>query len=217
MTIKNEQKVRALLAAGKSSESILDYLVMNDDYRTKSEARPILEQFMAENNLTKVKQKPMSEQYEDWYRALPLAEKRTMDKTRLRAKAVEIGMSDKSADWYARVYALAGALALSIYDEAHSHQVKSLMTTLEEHGINQDQYNEAPKPEGGEAPAARSGLKTEAEVKAELKADPEYNAWYKALSAKAKKAWMAAETGTYTGDYSEECFKNADGIDHLAE
>ncbi len=118
-TINNETKVRALLAAGKSSEMILDYLVMNDDYRTKAEARPILEAFMAENNLTKVKSKPMSEQYEDWYRALPLSEKRTIDKTKLRAKAVEIGMSDKSADWYARVYSLAGALALSIYDESN--------------------------------------------------------------------------------------------------
>lgn len=119
MTIKNEPKVRALLAAGKSSEMILDYLVMNDDYRTKAEARPILEAFMTENQLVKVKQKPMSEQYEDWYRALPLSEKRTIDKTKLRTKAVEIGMSDKSADWYARVYALAGALALSIYDESN--------------------------------------------------------------------------------------------------
>ena len=121
-TINNETKVRALLAAGKSSESILDYLVMNDDYRTKAEARPILEAFMAENQLVKVKQKPMSEQYEDWYRALPLSEKRTIDKTKLRTKAVEIGMSDKSADWYARVYALAGALALSIYDETQSNE-----------------------------------------------------------------------------------------------
>lgn len=122
MTIKNEQKVRALLAAGKSSEAILDYLVMNDDYRTKAEARPILEAFMTENQLVKVKQKPMSEQYEDWYRALSLSEKRTMNKTRLRAKAVEIGMSEKSADWYARVYALAGALALSIYDEVQGNE-----------------------------------------------------------------------------------------------
>lgn len=123
-TINNETKVRALLSAGKSSEMILDYLVMNDDYRTKAEARPILEAFIAEQGLAPVKKVPMSEQYEDWYLALPLEEKRSMDKTKLRAKAVEIGMSDKSADWYARVYDLAGRLALSIHDESNEASAK---------------------------------------------------------------------------------------------
>ena len=137
-TINNETKVRALLAAGKSSVMILDYLVMNDDYRTKAEARPILEAFIAEQGLAPAKKVPMSEQYEAWYLALPLAEKRSMDKTKLRAKAVEIGMSDKSADWYARVYDLAGRLALSIHDEAQGNDAPA---------------NEAP---ANEAPAKRT-------------------------------------------------------------
>lgn len=116
-TINNETKVRALLNAGKSSESILDYLVMNEDYRTKSEARPILEAFLQANGLVPVKKIPMSEQYETWYLAQSLQDKRTMTKKQLKDKAVEIGMTDKSADWYARVYELAGRLALSIHDD----------------------------------------------------------------------------------------------------
>jgi len=117
-TINNETKVRALLSAGKSSEAILDYLVMNDDYRTKAEARPILDAFIQEQGLAPAKKIPMSEQYETWYLALSVSDKRTMIKSQLKDKAVEIGMSGKSADWYARVYELAGRLALSIYNEA---------------------------------------------------------------------------------------------------
>lgn len=182
-TINNETKVRALLLAGKTSESVVDYLVMNDDYRTKPEARTALEAFMIDNMLVPEKKVPMSQQYEAWYKALSREDKMAQTKKTLHDQAVTIGMSDKSADWYARVYELAGRLALEMSqptDEAPS--------------------DEAPSP-----------WKTEAEVKAEMKAEPAYGAWYKALSTKAKKAWMLAETGAYFGDYSEECFADLDG------
>lgn len=175
-TINNETKVRALLLAGKTFESVVDYLVMNDDYRTKPEARTALEAFMTDNMLVPEKKVPMSQQYEAWYKALSREDKQAQTKKTLHDQAVTIGMSDKSADWYARVYELAGRLALEMSEA------------------------KAPSP-----------WKTEAEVKAEMKAEPGYGAWYKALSAKAKKAWMLAETGGYFGDYTEECFADSDG------
>lgn len=112
--MNNENKVRALLAAGKSSEDIVKYLVMNDDYRTGPEARTALETFMAEANLVPTKKVPMSEQYMAWYKALSRKDKMAQTKESLHTQAVAIGMSDKSADWYARVYLLAGSLALEM-------------------------------------------------------------------------------------------------------
>jgi hypothetical protein len=113
-TINNETKVRALLSAGKTSESVVDYLVMNDDYRTKPEARTALEAFMTDNKLVPEKKVPMSQQYEAWYKALSREDKLAQTKKTLHDQAVTIGMSDKSADWYARVYELAGRLALEM-------------------------------------------------------------------------------------------------------
>lgn len=112
--MNNEQKVRNLLASGKSAENVLDFLVMNDDYRTKAEARPILEAFMQAEGLVPTKKVPMSELYEAWYKALSTEDKVACTKQSLHDKAVELGMSDKSADWYARVYLLAGRLALDM-------------------------------------------------------------------------------------------------------
>jgi hypothetical protein len=122
--MNNEQKVRALLQAGKSPEDIVKFLVMNEDYRTGPEAKTALETFMTEQGLVPVKKVPMSEQYETWYLALNISEKRALTKKQLKDKAIEIGMSDKSSDWYARVYELAGRLALSIHDEASAKRTK---------------------------------------------------------------------------------------------
>jgi len=185
--MNNETKVRALLAAGKSSEDIVKYLVMNEDYRTGPEARTALETFMAEAGLVPHKKVPMSEQYMAWYKALSRADKLAQTKESLHTQAVAIGMSEKSADWYARVYLLAGSLALEMSEPA-------------------TKYDELGRPVDGTNP-----WKTAAEVKAEMKAEPEYGAWYKALDTKSKKAWMAAETGEYLGDYSEACFADLDG------
>lgn len=113
-TINNETKVRALITAGKGQEAIVDYLVMNDDYRTKPEARTALEAFMTANKLVPEKKVPMSQQYEAWYKALSREDKMAQTKKSLHAWAVAIGMSDKSAEWYARVYELAGRLALEM-------------------------------------------------------------------------------------------------------
>lgn len=113
-TINNETKVRALITAGKGQEAIVDYLVMNDDYRTKPEARTALEAFMTANKLVPEKKVPMSQQYEAWYKALSREDKLAQTKKSLHNQAVAIGMSDKSADWYARVYELAGRLALEM-------------------------------------------------------------------------------------------------------
>ena len=112
--MNNENKVRALLASGKSSEDIVKFLVMNDDYRTGPEARTALETFMSEQGLVPTKKVPMSEQYMAWYKALSRADKMAQTKESLHTQAVAIGMSDKSADWYARVYLLAGSLALEM-------------------------------------------------------------------------------------------------------
>lgn len=112
--INNETKVRALVSAGKGQEAIVDYLVMNDDYRTKPEARTALEAFMTANKLVPEKKVPMSQQYEAWYKALSREDKLAQTKKTLHDQAVAIGMSDKSADWYARVYELAGRLALEM-------------------------------------------------------------------------------------------------------
>lgn len=116
--MNNETKVRALLASGKSSEDIIKYLVMNEDYRTGPEARTALETFMLESGLVQTKKVPMSEQYMAWYKALSRADKLAQTKESLHTQAVAIGMSDKSANWYARVYLLAGNLAL----EMSSHE-----------------------------------------------------------------------------------------------
>ena len=113
-TINNETKVRALITAGKGQEAIVDYLVMNDDYRTKPEARTALEAFMTANKLVPEKKVPMSQQYEAWYKALSREDKLACTKKSLHDQAITIGMSDKSADWYARVYELAGRLALEM-------------------------------------------------------------------------------------------------------
>jgi hypothetical protein len=112
--MNNENKVRALLQAGKSSEDIIKFLVMNDDYRTGPEARTALETFMAEASLVPTKKIPMSEQYMTWYKALSKQDKIAQTKESLHTQAVAIGMSAKSADWYARVYLLAGTLALEM-------------------------------------------------------------------------------------------------------
>lgn len=186
--IQNETKVQALLKANKSVESIVDYLVMNDDYRTKPEARTALTAYIEANNLVPAKKVPMSEQYKAWFKALSASDKKAQTKDTLHLQAVAIGMSDKSADWYARVYLLANELAqeMAPADEAPT-------------------YDELSRP------LQNSPWKTEAQVKADLKAEPAYGAWYKALSTKAKKAWMAAETGSYLGDYTEECFADSDG------
>lgn len=117
--MNNEQKVRTLLQAGKSSEDIVKFLVMNDDYRTGPEARSALETFMNTEGLVPTKKIPMSEQYMTWYKALSREDKMAQTKETLHKQAVAIGMSEKSADWYARVYLLAGTLALSIYDESN--------------------------------------------------------------------------------------------------
>jgi hypothetical protein len=115
--MNNETKVRALLALGKSSEDIVKFLVMNDDYRTGPEARTALEAFMTEANLVPTKKVPMSEQYMAWYKALSRKDKLAQTKDSLHTQAVAIGMSAKSADWYARVYLLAGSLALEMSDD----------------------------------------------------------------------------------------------------
>jgi len=133
--MNNQEKVRALLQAGKSTEDIVKFLVMNDDYRTGPEARTALETFMAEANLVPTKKVPMSEQYMAWYKALSRQDKMAQTKESLHTQAVAIGMSDKSADWYARVYLLAGSLALEMSAPA-----------------NEAPANEAP---ANEAPAKR--------------------------------------------------------------
>jgi hypothetical protein len=112
--MNNETKVRALLASGKSSEDIVKFLVMNDDYRTGPEARTALETFMNGAGLVPHKKVPMSELYLAWYEALPRADKLAQTKESLHTQAVAIGMSVKSADWYARMYLLAGKLALKM-------------------------------------------------------------------------------------------------------
>lgn len=112
--MNNQEKVKALLASGKSSEDIVKFLVMNDDYRTGPEARTALEAFMTEAGLVQTKKVPMSEQYKSWYTALSRSDKMACTKQSLHAQAVSIGMSEKSADWYARVYLLAGTLALEM-------------------------------------------------------------------------------------------------------
>lgn len=112
--MNNETKVRALLASGKSSEDIVKFLVMNDDYRTGPEARTALGTFMTEAGLVPHKKAPMSDQYMTWYKALSRQDKLAQTKESLHKQAVAIGMSDKSADWYARVYLLAGSLALEM-------------------------------------------------------------------------------------------------------
>ena len=109
--IQNETKVQALLKANKSVENIVDYLVMNDDYRTKPEARTALTAYIEANNLVPAKKVPMSEQYKAWFKALSASDKKAQTKESLHLQAVAIGMSDKSADWYARVYLLANELA----------------------------------------------------------------------------------------------------------
>ena len=115
--MNNETKVRALLQAGKSSEDIIKFLVMNDDYRTGPEARTALETFMSEQGLVPTKKVPMSEQYMTWYKALSRKDKLAQTKESLHTQAVAIGMSAKSADWYARVYLLAGTLAFEMSAE----------------------------------------------------------------------------------------------------
>ena len=112
--MNNENKVRALLASSKSSEDIVKFLVMNDDYRTGPEARTALETFMSDAGLVPHKKVPMSEQYMAWYKALSRQDKLVQTKDSLHTQAVAIGMSAKSADWYARVYLLAGTLALEM-------------------------------------------------------------------------------------------------------
>jgi len=115
--MNNEEKVKALLAGGKSSEDIVKFLVMNDDYRTGPEARTALEAFMQDSGLVQTKKVPMSEQYKTWYTALSRGDKMACTKQSLHVQAVGIGMSEKSADWYARVYLLAGTLALEMSNE----------------------------------------------------------------------------------------------------
>lgn len=112
--MNNKEKVKVLLASGKSSEDIVKFLVMNDDYRTGPEARTALEAFMLESGLVQTKKVPMSEQYKSWYTALSRSDKMACTKQSLHTQAVSIGMSEKSADWYARVYLLAGTLALEM-------------------------------------------------------------------------------------------------------
>jgi hypothetical protein len=112
--IQNETKVQALLKANKSVENIVDYLVMNDDYRTKPEARTALTAYIEANGLVPAKKVPMSEQYKAWFKALSANDKKAQTKDTLHLQAVALGMSDKSADWYARVYLLANELAQDI-------------------------------------------------------------------------------------------------------
>jgi hypothetical protein len=181
--MNNETKVRALLASSKSSEDIVKFLVMNDDYRTGPEARTALETFMTEAGLVPHKKVPMSEQYMTWYKALSRKDKLAQTKDSLHTQAVAIGMSVKSADWYARVYLLAGSLALEMSEDIPF------------------EYAEAP-------------IKTKDDVMADINSDPEYKAWFEALTIKNRKVWILAETGKYHGDYSEACFKNAEGADH---
>ena len=178
--MNNENKVRALLASSKSSEDIVKFLVMNDDYRTGPEARTALETFMSDAGLVPHKKVPMSEQYMAWYKALSRQDKLVQTKESLHTQAVSIGMSAKSADWYARVYLLAGSLALEM-------SVTEVPTKV----ITKD------------------------DVMADINADPEYKAWFEALTIKNRRVWILAETGKYHGDYSEACFKKADGTDHV--
>ena len=113
-TIQNETKVQALLKVGKPLEAIIDYLVMNDDYRTKPEARTALTAYVEANNLVPAKKVPMSEQFKTWFKALSASAKKAQTKDTLHLQAVAFGMSDKSADWYARVYLLANELAMDM-------------------------------------------------------------------------------------------------------
>ena len=138
--MNNENKVRALLTAGKSSEDIIKFLVMNDDYRTGPEARTALETFMTEQGLVPTKKVPMSERYMAWYKALSRKDKMAQTKESLHTQAVAIGMSAKSADWYARVYLLAGSLALEMSAEVAT--------------IDADQFDEESVPTD-EVPAKR--------------------------------------------------------------
>jgi len=111
MTIQNETKVKSLLASGKPLEAIVDYLVMNDDYRTKPEARSALTAYVEANNLVPSKKVPMSSLYKEWFKALSASDKKAQTKATLHTQGVALGMSEKSADWYARVYLLANELA----------------------------------------------------------------------------------------------------------
>ena len=111
MTIQNETKVQALLKAGKPLEAIVQYLVLNDDYRTAPEARTALTAYVEAKGLVPTKKVPMSEQYKAWFKALSASDKKAATKESLHTQAVAIGMSEKSADWYARVYLLANELA----------------------------------------------------------------------------------------------------------
>jgi hypothetical protein len=123
--IKNETKVQALLKAGKPLEAIVQYLVLNDDYRTAPEARTALTAYIEANNLVPAKKVPMSEQYKAWFKALSASDKKAQTKDTLHLQAVALGMSDKSADWYARVYLLANELAQDM--AMPSEQVKAAM------------------------------------------------------------------------------------------
>jgi hypothetical protein len=146
--MNNEEKVCALLASGKSSEDIVKFLVMNDDYRTGPEARTALEAFMLESGLVQTKKVPMSEQYKSWYTALSRSNKMAQTKQSLHTQAVAIGMSEKSADWYARVYLLAGTLALEMSMPADDvpavdpNELQVPSTTLEEYleSLHDDEY-----------------------------------------------------------------------------
>jgi hypothetical protein len=177
--MNNENKVRALLASGKSSEDIVKFLVMNDDYRTGPEARTALETFMNDAGLVPHKKVPMSEQYMAWYKALSRQNKLAQTKESLHTQAVAIGMSAKSADWYARVYLLAGSLALEM--SMPSEELKD--------SYMPDPHNLAPEWVTTEMSAPATTLE---EYLAEL-----HDAEYEALSISKRKAFDKKATARY--------------------
>jgi hypothetical protein len=112
--IHNQAKVDSLLAKHKTVEQIASFLVDNDDYRTKTEARGAIEAYLEASNKKAEKKVPMSAQFKTWFLELSAEHRDALTDKELHAKAVEIGMSEKSADWYARVYKLAYEVAKEI-------------------------------------------------------------------------------------------------------
>ena len=112
--IRSQAKVDSLLAKHRTVDQIASFLVDNDDYRTKPEARSAIESYLEATNKKAEKKVPMSAQFKTWFLELSAEHRDALTAKELHAHAVEIGMSEKSADWYARLYKLAYEVAKEI-------------------------------------------------------------------------------------------------------
>lgn len=94
-----------MLEAGKTKEDVVSYLVVTDQYDTKTEARTEVEKVMADNGITATKKVSKAQVLKDAFLALedPMA----ITKEELKKLVEDCGHTKGSVAYYVNAYQLA--------------------------------------------------------------------------------------------------------------